>query len=72
MLVFAGMLCFSLLSDGDNGVYQFLLEFNPLGQTVQVISVQMASPGKLAVYALLLSGFLTSCGVYRFKNKDLK
>lgn len=73
ILVFAGLTVYAILSGGSqNVVYQFLLEFNPFGQTMQTMSIDIASPWKLAAYSLLLSSLLTSLGLCIFQKKDLK
>lgn len=77
ILIFAGLICYQLA--GQNGltgsalvICQFLYEFNPFGQTVQALPIDIASPWKLAAYALFLSSVLTGLGVVVFHKKDLK
>ena len=77
ILVFAGLLCYSLsrpgfLSGFKRVILQFLFEFNPYGQTFQILSIDTAMLCKLAIYALLLSSVLTALGCMFFSKKDLK
>lgn len=77
ILVFFGLTCYSLarpglLSASKAAIFQFLFDFNPYGQTFQLLSVDIASLWKLAVYALLLISILTGVGLYVFRKKDLK
>lgn len=77
ILMFAGLIFFSLagqnlLTGSAKVICQFLYEFNPFGQTVQTLPIDIASPWKLTAYSLLLSFVLTGLGVYVFRKKDLK
>lgn len=72
ILIFTGLVCFSLLNGSENVFIKFLLDFNPFGQTMQTMSIVIASPRRLAAYSLLLSLVTTGLGVYVFRKKDLK
>lgn len=72
ILMFVGLMFFSLVSEYQNAVYQFLFEINPFGQTFLVMSVAIDSPLMLVAYSLLLTTALTGCGMYCFCRKNLK
>lgn len=77
ILIFAWLIFYSIVGQGlltgsAKVICQFLYEFNPFGQTVQTLPIDIASPWKLAVYSLLLTFVLTGVGVYVFGKKDLK
>lgn len=77
ILVFIGLLCYSLarpglLSGSKRIIFQFLFDFNPFGQTFQIMSIDVALLWKLVKYSLLLSSILTVLGLYTFNKKDLK
>lgn len=77
ILMFAGLILYSFAEQGvltgsAKVICQFLYEFNPFGQTVHTLSIDIASPWRLAAYSLLLSFVLTGMGVYVFHKKDLK
>lgn len=76
-LMFAGLTFYSLasqsiLSGSGNAILQFLFEFNPFGQTIQAMSVDIPSPWRPAAYSLLLSFSLLGLGLSVFRKKDLK
>lgn len=77
LLVFVGMICFSLSRDGflpeaQRALCQFLFEFNPFGQTFLTMSYALNEPGKFIGYAISLISLLTISGLYTFRKKDLK
>jgi len=77
ILMLAGLILYSLagqdvLTGSAKVICQFLYEFNPFGQTVQTMPIDIASPWKLAAYALFLSFALTVLGMNVFRKKDLK
>lgn len=77
LLLFGGLLCYSLSRPGmfsgiSRDIFLFLFEFNPYGQTFQIMSIDINEMWHLIVYALLLSTILTSLGLYIFSKKDLK
>ncbi|WP_101772483.1 ABC transporter permease subunit [Peptostreptococcus faecalis] len=55
-----------------NKIYVFLYEFNPWGQILEGIKINMESPWKLISYAILLSIITTVVGLIIFRKKDLK
>ena len=76
-LFFAGLTCYSLNQSGifsgaKQALCQFLFDFNPFGQTFQVLSVDGPTLWKLSGYALLLTLLLTGVGLGVFRKKDLK
>lgn len=72
VLMLFGLLLFALLQGTPSATLQFLFDFSPFGQTAQTIPVDIASPWRLAAYALVLSSVLTGLGMYAFGRKDLK
>lgn len=72
ILVFAGLLLYALLQGTPSATILFLFEFNPFGQTIQVMSIDIVAPWRLAKYSLILSSVLTGLGLYIFGRKDLK
>lgn len=78
ILVFIGLLCYSLarpglLSGSKRVMFKFLFDFNPFGQTFQIMSIDdVPLLWKLVKYSLLLSSILTVLGLYTFSKKDLK
>lgn len=70
MLIISAMLCYAILTFEYNVFCEFLLEFNPLGQTAQVMTINIASPFKLCSYAFILTSVLTCAGLYIFHKKD--
>lgn len=72
ILMFVALTFFALLSGSQNVIYQFLFEFNPFGQTVQAMLIEIDSPEKQILYSLFISFIPTGLGVYIFSKKDLK
>lgn len=77
ILLFVGLLCNSLSRPGmftgiTREVFLFLFEFNPFGQTFQIISLGVNELWHLIIYSLILTVILTSMGLYIFRKKDLK
>lgn len=75
--LFSGFCTLQLLSKPDligvkREIYQILFDVNPYGQLLQVMSVNLESPLKLATYSLILSLICTILGLYVFWKKDLK
>lgn len=72
ILIFIGLVFYALLSGAQNAVYQFMFEYNPFGQTIQAMSINIEKPWKLIGYSSSLSVIFTSLGLYIFQKKDLK
>lgn len=53
-------------------VYEFLQDFTPGGQALQIASMDTDAPGRLAVYDAAILLLSTSCGIIFFRRKDLK
>lgn len=56
----------------ERQIHQFLFELNPAGQILHTMSIDIANPWKLMVFALVFSCVLTGAGICFFKRKDLK
>lgn len=72
LLIFIGLLVYTLASDSPSLVYQFFFDFNPFGQTAQAMTIVIRAPWRLAAYSLSLTLTLTALGLYLFSKKDLK
>lgn len=72
ILVIVGIVLYALLQGTPSATLLFLFEFNPVGQTIQAMLIDIASPWKLLLYALVLSSVLTGIGLGLFHKKDLK
>lgn len=53
-------------------IYEFLLQFLPTGQCILIANEELTVPSVNAVYSVLLTVAVNICGVFIFKNKDLK
>ena len=53
-------------------LYEFLADFIPAGQALQVTSLDVARPALLSVYSLLIFMLSTGAGIFFFHKKDLK
>ena len=56
----------------ERGVYEFLYDLLPGGQTVQYASMQLSSPYKLSIYSSIILVITTGIGITSFKKKDIK
>ena len=52
-------------------VYQFLYDFTPGGQIVQITEMNVTDPLRLCLYAALITAVTTGTGLYFFEKKDL-
>lgn len=71
-LAFIATISYGLYTNLPNAICQFLYEFIPFGQTIQVMPIKLFSPLRLIAYALLLTGSMNMIGLYVFNKKDLK
>lgn len=53
-------------------VYEFLQDFTPGGQALQLSGLHAAHPAQLALYSGVILLLTTSCGILIFRRKDLK
>lgn len=53
-------------------VYEFLQDFTPGGQTLQLAGLQAEYPAQLALYSGTILLLTTCCGILVFRRKDLK
>lgn len=60
------------LSGAKRDVYEFLYDFLPGCQTMQILEQNPAHPARLPVYSLILIVITTACGVFVFRKKDIK
>lgn len=72
LLIFVGSICSRLFVYGDNSIYEFLYEINPVGQMIHALTMDVPSPIKFILYPISLSSLLVVIGIYFFNKKDLK
>lgn len=60
------------LQPGARRVYEFWLDLNPMGQSIQYIDVSPARPLQLALCSLGVFAAATAAGATLFQRKDLK
>lgn len=77
LLMFIGIIFYSIAGQGiltgtAKVICQFLYEINPLGQTIETMTIDIACPWRLMAYSVILSSVLTGLGIYVFNKKDLK
>lgn len=62
----------SHLEGTEREVYEFLYDFLPGGQVIQLSSIEQCNVFLLAGYSALIAVFTTGFGIYFFRRKDLK
>lgn len=77
ILMIVGMLCYSLMIPGAlpesyRSFVQFLLFYNPFGQTFMTMTMQTELSLELGIYAASLIIIITGIGLYSFHKKDIK
>lgn len=77
ILMFGGLLCYSLSSSGVlTGIYQQLFQLifdvNPYGQIFQFMTVDGSTLLRLGCYSFALIFVINVAGIWRFHKKDLK
>lgn len=60
------------LEGTEREIFQFIYEFLPGGQAIQVFLVGVAHPWRLMLYALLVMALTTGCGLWFFRKKDIQ
>lgn len=60
------------LSGTKRKVYEFMYDFTPGGQVIQIVSMKAKALYLLALYDVLIIALSTVCGMLLFKRKDLK
>lgn len=53
-------------------IYNFLNEFLPGGQMIKLSNMNAEHLGRYAVYDGIIFAFVTGCGIFSFRRKDLK
>ena len=53
-------------------IYEFLQDFTPGGQALQLAGLQAEHPAQLALYSGMILLLTTCCGILVFRRKDLK
>lgn len=77
ILLIVGMTCYSLMIPGAvpeayRPLIQFLLFYNPFGQTFMAMTLQAELFLELTIYAISLMILMTGIGLYVFRRKDIK
>ena len=60
------------LTGTKRDVYEFMYDFVPGGQTLQISNMKAEHSGHLAIYDSLIFVVTTGCGVFVFRRKELK
>lgn len=60
------------LSGTKRKVYEFLYDFTPGGQVLQIGNMNAEKPVRLVLYDVIIGGGVTGCGVMLFRRKDLR
>ena len=60
------------LSGVKREIYQFLLDVNPVGQAVQLSSLELVYPVRIVIYDLCIMGLTCLLGLAVFRKKDIK
>lgn len=60
------------LSGTKRRIYEFLLDFTPGGQSLQLSNMNTDKPAALAIYDGIILIAATGCGLLLFRRKDLK
>lgn len=60
------------LSDTKRTVYEFLYEFLPGCQLIQLCNMNAVNPLRMFLYSVLIAAAATVIGIFIFKRKDLK
>lgn len=62
----------SYLTGMKREVYQFLFEFFPGGQAMQVASMEAVHPGRMIAYSAIITVVTNAVGIFFFRKKDIK
>lgn len=60
------------LTGTKRSFYEFLYDFLPSGQGLQITMVEAAHPYQMMLYSLLIAMAATGIGIYFFRKKDIK
>lgn len=60
------------LSGVKRQVYEFLYDFIPGGQVLQLVNMKAEKPAVLALYSIVILLVVSGCGLLAFRRKDLK
>lgn len=62
----------SYLKPEQRSVYEFLFNFLPTGQGVQISNVEIGSPLEIGIYSVMITVLMNIIGILGFRRKDLK
>lgn len=60
------------LEGTERTIYQFVLDFLPTGQGLQITSISALHLWQMPLYSLIITAFTTTVGVLFFRKKDIK
>lgn len=60
------------LSGAKRQFYEFLRDFTPGGQAIQLANMDAGNPGMLALYDAVILIAAAGCGIFAFRRRDLK
>lgn len=61
-----------VISGTQRTIYQFIIEFLPVGQSLQIATLEAQHPWYLAIYSIIIMVGFNVIGVYFFRRKNLK
>ena len=59
-------------SPSQRSIYQFLFDFLPTGQGIQISAGAVTHPGTIGIYSIVIAAAANMIGVFCFSRKDLK
>lgn len=60
------------LTPSQRNVYEFIFNFLPTGQGVQISNVEIGSPLEIGIYSVIITVIMNIIGIAGFRRKDLK
>lgn len=60
------------LEGAEREIFQFVYDFLPGGQAIQIFLVSVAHPWRLVLYSLVIVALTTGCGLWFFRKKDIQ
>lgn len=60
------------VSGTKRAVYEFMIDFIPTGQGIQMADIAVAHPVRMMLSSIFIAIMMTLCGVFIFRRKDLK
>lgn len=60
------------ISGAKRAIYQFIVDFWPMGQGMQISNTEVTHPWQMGIYAVILVILSTAAGIAGFRKKDIK